>query len=186
MDLWRVLNWSPSAASSADNGHPLFVWPDQGAGRVDDPDGDYLVLYLGDSPEGAIAEALGSFPTWSQAILDCPPAAPADSVKALVQNNCELDILDLDDPYELVQRGMRPSQVVTRSRTVTQVWARGIYESGDYAGVSWWPYYNPDWASLGLWALSGLSVVREPEVLSLDHPALRDAAYFIKRTVSSA
>ncbi|WP_314195244.1 hypothetical protein [uncultured Arthrobacter sp.] len=47
MEFWRVLNWHPDAQDPSQNGHPLYTWPRQGAGRVDDPDREYLVLYVG-------------------------------------------------------------------------------------------------------------------------------------------
>jgi hypothetical protein len=50
----RSRRWSSGAYSTgtpmlhphAENGHPLYIWPRQGAGRVDDPDREYTVLYV--------------------------------------------------------------------------------------------------------------------------------------------
>jgi hypothetical protein len=36
VEFWRVLNWRPDALTPAEYGHPLYIWPRQGAGRVDD------------------------------------------------------------------------------------------------------------------------------------------------------
>lgn len=184
MEFWRVLNYNAAAADPSSNGHPLYIWPRQGAGRVDDPDHDYLILYVGDSAEGAIAEAFGSYSAWRPEILDPPPAAPAGTVKALVRYEGDPAILDLDDPGVLQDWALRPSSVVSRDRASTQQWARSMYETGDYAGVSWWSFYEPRWASYGLWDTSALTVVGTPEVLTLSHPAVEEAAALIRRAIS--
>ncbi|WP_262103458.1 RES domain-containing protein [Arthrobacter sp. Marseille-P9274] len=183
MRFWRVLNWNPAANTAEDNGHPLYVWPRQGAGRVDDSQREYLVLYVGDSPMGAVAEAFGRFIRWTPAILEAPKVAPSGTIKALVAYDGEPDVLDLDDPYTLVDWGLRPSQVVARDRPSTQRWARAIYDAGGTAGVSWWSYYEPRWASIGLWDISGLTPVGDPEPLTLDHPVIHGAAEAIRRIV---
>lgn len=184
MELWRALNWHPDAARPGDNGHPLFVWPRQGAGRIDDPDHQYLVLYAGDSAAGAVAEALGRYPTWTADVLVPPPNNPAGTVKALVKYEWDPAILDLDDPGTLQDWALRPSSVVSRDRAATQQWARSMHDTGDHAGLSWWSYYEPQWTSYGLWDRSGLSVVGEPEVLLLSHPAVQEAASVIRRIIS--
>lgn len=184
MEFWRVVNYLPAATEPASNGHPLYIWPRQGSGRVDDPDRDYLVLYVGDSPEGAVAEALGDFAVWRPEVLDPPPGAPAWTVKALVKYTGDPAILDLDDPQVLQDWSLRPSSVVSKDRGSTQQWARSMYETGDYAGLSWWSFYEPRWASYGLWDIAGLSVAGAPETLTLNHPAVQDAAALIRRTSS--
>lgn len=176
--------WSAGETDPLRNGHPLFVWPRQGAGRVDDRAGEYLVLYAGDSPEGAVAEALGNYARWTTLVLDPPPAAPPGSVLALARCRGELSVRDLDDPHVLVDLGLRPSAVVTRERAVTQGWARSIFDSGGHAGVSWWSYRDPRWRSYGIWDRSELSVVDEPEPLAIDHPALLRASEIISRVIA--
>ncbi|MET4144337.1 RES domain-containing protein [Arthrobacter sp. UYCo732] len=184
MEFWRVLNWHPGSVGAAENGHPLYIWPRQGAGRVDDPDHDYLVLYVGDSAEGAVAEAFGNYSLWTADILAPPPAAPAGTVKALVKYTGEPSVLDLDDPSVLQEWALRPSSVVSRDRPSTQQWARSMFETGDYAGVSWWSFYEPRWASFGLWDVSGLTVDGPPEPLTLGHPAVLEASTMIRRSIS--
>ncbi|MCC9145203.1 MULTISPECIES: RES family NAD+ phosphorylase [unclassified Arthrobacter] len=183
MEFYRVLNWDPSATDASENGHPLFVWPDQGNGRVDDPTRDYLVLYVGSHPEAAVAEALGRFPIWKPAVLDVPRAAPAGSRKALVKYVGTPRLLDLDDPGVLLDLGLRPSQIVTREYAVTQQWSRTIFETNQHDGVSWWSFYGSQWASIGLWDWTSLSVEGDPEILTLDHPAVEAAAAEIVRTI---
>lgn len=184
MQFWRVVNWLLTAAQPEDNGHPLFVWPKQGVGRIDDPDRDYLVLYVGDTQEGAAAEAFGRFATWTPDILDVPVGAPAATVKALAKYEGNPAILDLDDPYVLHDWSLRPSQVVMRDTASTQRWAREMYDAGDYAGLSWWSFYAAQWSSIGLWDRDGLSLIGAPVELTLDHDAIQEAADTIKRVIT--
>ncbi|MBA2574989.1 MAG: RES domain-containing protein [Nocardioidaceae bacterium] len=185
MELWRVCAWTPATSEPTINGHPLFVRPMQGAGRVDDPEGEYLVLYAGDSPEGAVAEYLGNYPRWTAAVLSTPPASPAGSALALVRLTGDVEVLDLDDPHVLVDQGLRPSSVVTRERVVTQQWARAIFEAGGHAGVTWWSYRDPRWASYGLWDRRGLALADQPEPLTLTHPAVITAGQVISRVIET-
>lgn len=185
MDLWRVCVWTPGQDQPGENGHPLYVWPRQGAGRADDPHGEYLVMYLGDSREGAVAEHLGNYVRWTPAVLQLPPAAPPRSMLALARYTLDAAVLDLDDPYVLVDWGLRPSSVVTRDRSVTQRWARAVFDGGRHAGVSWWSYRDPRWASLAVWDRSGLVLAEEPEPLTLDHPAVVTASEVVGRVMES-
>lgn len=184
MEFWRVFNWNPNASTTQENGHPLFVWLRQGSGRIDDPEGGYRVLYAADQPEGAVAEAFGRFITWSPDILEMPRLAPTGTVKALAKYRGNPAVLDLDDPSALLEWSLRPSQVVSRDKESTQQWARAIYDGGSHAGVSWWSYYDPQWSSTGLWDISSLTVVEEPVALTLDHPAVQDAASIIRRVIT--
>jgi hypothetical protein len=175
--------WRRGETDPARNGHPLYVFPHQGAGRVDDPEGEYGVLYVCDSPVGAVAEALGDYARWTSAVLAPPPAAPRGSVLALAELTGSPRVLDLDDPAVLVAEGLRPSTVVSRDRAVTQAWARRIHDRGRHAGVSWWSYRDPQWSAIGLWDRSGLSLAGRPTPLTMEHPALLDAAAVLPRVL---
>lgn len=183
MEFFRVHNWNPSAATPADNGHPLYLWPKQGAGRVDDPEHEYLVLYVSSKPAGAIAEAFGRFPEWTRDILEPPPGSSPGTRKALVRYGGEPAITDLDDPQVLLELGLRPSQVIARDYTTTQAWSRAIHNDGGSDGISWWSFYGAQWDSIGLWDRSSLEVAGEPEELTLDHPAVTEAAAAISRII---
>jgi hypothetical protein len=184
---YRVGIYAEAAESPEDNGHPLFRWPHQGGGRIDDPMKDYLVLYLADTPEAAVAEVFGRYPEWRSAIFDVPPGAPQKARRALFTYRGDPSICDLDDSRRLVECGLRPSRVVTRDRTVTQEWARAIYEretpdgEREFSGLSWWSYYNPDWSSIGLWDID--LIVEEAEVLTLDSLIVQETAFEIARMV---
>lgn len=180
--LFRVLPYL-AGARRGHPFHPLFVPSSTGSGRVDNPD-RYDVLYVGDSAAGAAAEAFGWLPTWDAGMLRGRPTIPG-SVQALVEYeaaDAALSVCDLDDAERLVVLALRPSQVVTRDRAVTQAWAARIFDGGGFAGVRWWSYYDPQWGSFGLWDVSGLRV-REVSVLTLDHPAVVEAAGVLSRPV---
>jgi hypothetical protein len=163
-------------------GGALYIPPQTGGGRLDNPD-LYSVLYLGNSPAGAIAEAFGRFPEWSPAILRGSPSLTG-SLRALARY--ELDphepLCDLDEPRQLVRLRLRPSDVVSRDYARTRAWARRIFESEAWAGVSWWSYYDPRWTSVGLWKTDRLSLAAVRE-LRLEDTDLLDAARIIVRRV---
>ncbi|SPF47787.1 conserved hypothetical protein [Candidatus Sulfopaludibacter sp. SbA4] len=78
--------------------------------------------------------------------------------------------------------GLRPSDVVSRDYTRSRAWARRICEQGRWFGVRWWSYYDSQWASFGLWNVSGLKI-EDVKLLRLDEPALLDASRTIARRV---
>ena len=162
-------------------GGALYI-PAQGSGRIDNPD-LYSVLYLSDSAAGAIAEAFGRFPEWTSAILGGAPSLPG-SVRAIARYRLDdnAPICDLDDPDQLRQIGIRPSEVVSRDYARTRAWARRIHEQERWIGVRWWSYYEPQWASAGLWDISQL-VLDDIRVLRLDDPALIEASRAIVRPI---
>lgn len=176
---YRVLPYLDSALPG-EPGHPLYLPTSSGAHRVDNPHA-YGTLYIGDDPAGAVAESFGWLPTWEAGMLRGSPGLPG-SVRAIV--TYELDetatLCDLDNAQRLLGLGLRPSQVVTRDRSVTQAWALEVFETHSYAGVRWWSYYDPDWGSVGLWDRRRL-VVADVTELTIDHPALVAAATSIVR-----
>lgn len=178
--LYRVFPWLEGAGVGGP-GHPTFV-PSFGAGRIDNPD-SYLARYLSDGPAGACAEAFFFKSVWDTNMLRGLPTLRG-SAQAIA--SFELDpgakICDLDDASRLVELDLRPSQVVTRDRTVTQTWALRLFRERRWAGIRWWSYYDPRWGSHGVWDAGALDL-REVEPLSLDHPAITEAADVLNRRV---
>lgn len=163
--------------------HPSYVPRSQGRYRIDSASA-YDVLYLSDEPAAAIAEAFGAYQEWGEWMFE----HPRGFTRRLVTFGHPGDtILDLDDPAELVSRGLRPSRVVTRDRDTTQAWALSIHNEAGWSGVSWWSYYSPEWTSLGLWcppetkAIPDLTVL---EVTTVD-VGLEDARTVLARTWST-
>jgi hypothetical protein len=178
--LYRVFPYLQKSEEDQPGG-ALYVPPQRG-GRIDNP-GTYGVLYLGDSAAGAIAEAFGRFPEWTPAMLAESPSLP-ESRRSLGSYRLPEDALlcDLDDPGQLIQLGLRPSDVVTRDYTRTRAWARKIHELNRYVGIRWWSYYDSGWSSVGLWNTDRLTL-EDVKPLKLDDPALREAARIITRRV---
>ena len=92
-------------------------------------------------------------------------------------------VCDLDDPRRLLELDLRPSDVVTRDYERTRSWARRIREQGKWTGVSWWSYYDPRWASVGLWNTSGLKV-QSVRQLRLNDADLVEASRVIVRPIT--
>lgn len=183
MLLYRVFPWLVSAEPGKP-GHPLFAPRGRGAGRIDNP-GHYDALYLSSVPAGAVAETFGDLSVWVPEML-LRPALPG-SVRALAAYELEESarVFDLDDPRALLEFRIRPSEVVTRDREVTQRWALAIFERKRWIGVRWWSYYDPRWYSYGLWDVRGLRV-RDLTRLDLDAPAVVEAATVLRRVVRRA
>ena len=85
------------------------------------------------------------------------------------------EIFKMDDASNLHKLKLRPSRVVTLDRAVTQSWALKVFKSGQSAGISWWSYYNPDWACVGLWDLSKLKTTHI-DALGLDNTWVDEAS----------
>ncbi len=168
------------AAKRAPGG--AFYIPPQGGGRIDNP-GLYSVLYLSNSPPGAIAEAFGRFPAWTAAMLAGSPSLPG-STRAIARYRVADDepICDLDDAQRLLALNLRPSSVVTREYDRSRAWAKRIFNAKEWSGVSWWSYYDSKWASLGFWDISRFTL-EAVDVLELDSSALLEASRTIIRPV---
>jgi RES domain len=178
--LYRVFPLLADAAPDEPGG-ALYV-PPQGGGRLDNPD-LFSVLYLSNAPAGAIAETFGRFPEWTPAILEGSPSLP-ESAPAIGRYRLpgEVRVCDLDDPDQLRALALRPSDVVSRDYARTRAWARRIYEQRGWAGVRWWSYYDPRWASIGLWDTARLTI-EEVRPLRLTDPEMVAASRVILRRI---
>lgn len=154
--LYRVFPWVEDARPG-EPGHPLYTPSPQGHGRIDNPE-HYLALYASDDPDGAIGEAFGNHSVWTSDLLEGPPGLPGSRRALATIDASTLAVVDLDDAAALLDRGLRPSQVVTRDREITQAWALAIFRAGRWGGVRWWSYYEPTWGSFGLWDASNLEI----------------------------
>ena len=140
----------------------------------------YRVLYASDSPVGAVAEVFGNHGIWTERLLEGRPELPGSRTALAELVARDLPALDLDDPRALVARGLRPSRVVTRDRSVTQAWALDVFRERRFAGVRWWSYYDAGVGSYGIWDQRRLRV-RTVAPLDREHPAVAAAATFLSR-----
>jgi len=180
--LYRVCPVDPAAMQGSPY-HPGFVPRSTGQHRIDNPE-RYDTLYLAGSVAGAVAERFGTFASWGDWLLEHPRGFTARLVTFDLSD--DRGVLDLDDAGELVARSLRPSRIVTRDRATTQAWAARLHGEGRWAGVSWWSFYDPDWASCALWCPPGAAVIEglavaDVATLSGDHPAVVEASRSLLR-----
>ena len=182
--LFRVFPYLASAKVTDPGG--AFYVPRQGAGRIDSP-GAYSVLYLSNAAEGAVAEAFGRFPEWTQSILRGNPALPG-SVRAIAQFHLDEDapVCDLDDPSQLLALGLRPSDVVSRNYDTTRAWARRLHDQRQWIGVKWWSFYNPAWYSFGFWDIRTLRLEAVRPLRLSDAEVLEAARTIVRRVAPPA
>jgi hypothetical protein len=175
MILYRVFPLDPKARAG-ESGNALYA-PPGAAGRIANPD-LYRELYLSGTSPGALSEAFGRLDTWTPAIF-----MQGDRPYALATYDLpdSAAICDLDNAGRLLAYDLQPSDVVARKRSVTQAWAARIYNSDRWIGIAWWSRYEPSWRSMGLWYRKGLRLRDNPEVLSAEHAAVREAAALLPR-----
>lgn len=87
-------------------------------------------------------------------------------------------MVDLDDPSTLIATNLRPSEVATRKRTVTQQQAADVYESHSEAvAIRWWSTLESSWINWTLFDRADLALdVGEVAELTVEHPVVHEAA----------
>lgn len=180
MLLYRVFAHLP-AATAGQPGHPEYLQPHQGKGRLDNP-GEYLCWYMSAEQSGAVGEVFGDLLQWSNPMFAAPHLPGSARALGTYAIPDDTPLVDLDDAQALLDRGLRPTQVIERNRPVTQGWALKIFEERNVSdgtrrwdGVRWWSYHRPQWRIFGLWGVNPR--VAEVQDLALDHPAVIDAAH---------
>ena len=176
-ELFRVFPYL-AGAKTDEPGGALFVRQPQGTGRVDLP--GLRVLYLSSSPAGAIAEVFAPLAVWEPRMFTSPTLPQAPRSLGRYELAADAKILDLDDPEALRALGLRPSEVVTPDRAVTQRWAKRVVDERRWDGVRWWSFYDARWYSYGLWERRHLTLLGV-EPLSLGHAAVVEAARLLRR-----
>ena len=176
MILHRCFAWDERAGPTGPDGPLWFPRIYQGEGRHDNPD-HYGCLYLSASPLSTVVEQLARFR--GQRLLPSMlrrrglPLAVAD-----LDLQEDAEIVDLDDPAVLRRERLRPSQVATRDRRLTQAQALALHERhSEAAGLQWWSTYEAQWMNVTLFdrAASRLRV-RRLRTLTLEDPAVLEAA----------
>jgi len=186
MLVYRVFPQLPSAAVGT-LGHAQYLHAKQGLGRLDNP-GHYLVWYLACSPTGAIGETFADLDIWSDSMFVYPGLAGSRRSLATYSIPDDLPLLDLDDAKNLLDRGLRPTQVVERNRSATQAWALRIFDERNdrgsrmWNGVKWWSIHRPQWENIGYWG-NAAPTVENVETLTTSHAALKDAARALSKPI---
>lgn len=99
-------------------------------------------------------------------------------VLAQLQIDDESHLIDLDEPRVLTRTRLRPSQVATHARPVTQAYATRIFDEHPTAiGLRWCSTLEAGLANLTLYdrAAGALRLI-DVEELTLNHPATHEAA----------
>lgn len=175
--LFRVFPHNPQAPPGSP-GHALFVPRDlQGGGRHDNPD-LYGVIYLSEEPIAGIAEHIAHLRGQR---LDDADLDRAGLRLALVELDVPLGSRchDLDEPKTLTKVGLRPSEVATRNRAVTQKWAARIYRARRSIGaIRWWSTLEASWHHVTVYdrMVGRIAQIGPPERLHGQHPLVRLAA----------
>ncbi len=191
MLLYRVFRHL-ATARSGESGHPMYLHKPQGMGRWDNPTA-YDAWYLSRDQQGAVGETLGDLPRWRESVF--PVSSPAGGRLALgvyeIPDGTEL--LDLDDARTLLDRSLRPTQVVIRNRSATQdIALRAFRETRadgtrKWVGISWWSVRWPQWKPICLWVPPGEKPphkLHRVERLDMSHPAVIDAAKTLAKKTS--
>lgn len=177
MILWRVLPWQPAARPPAPGGALWFPRELQGAGCHDNPD-LYGCLYVGESPLSPVAEALA--PYRGAGVLTGAMLRRAGGPLALAQLSLaeEGQVIDLDDPRILLDLELRPSQVATGVRSVTQACAARLFDQSPAPdGLRWWSTIEASLANLTLFDRAQVRMkVDEVTPLVLGDVAVLEAA----------
>lgn len=180
MLLYRVFPYR-SAARRRSPGHPLYVHPGQGKGRWDNP-ASYLAWYMAQEPTSAVGEVFAAVGTWRDEMFAFPQIPGAQRALGVYRLPDDLPYVDLDDAQTLVERGMRPSQVVERNRPYTQAKALDIYQERRWHGIRWWSLHRPQWRVWCLWDID--LVCEDVQDLDVEHVAVRDAASVLAKPVA--
>lgn len=149
MILFRCLAWDKAARSRTRGGPLWFPRMLQGNGRHDNPT-LYGCLYVSVEPVSAVAEQLERLVGTSLEAVDLVRRGLPLALAAITLDD-GVELLDLDDPAVLVGEGLRPSEVATNDRSVTQAGAADVFtRHPDVAGVRWWSTIEALWPNLTL------------------------------------
>jgi hypothetical protein len=183
--LFRCLAWDKAASPGARGGPLWFPRMLQGNGRHDNPD-LYGCLYVSVEPVSAVAEQIQRLIGTSLEEADLLRRGLPLALAAIeFDENGEL--LDLDDPSVLVGEGLRPSQIATNDRAITQAGAAEIFtRHAQVAGMRWWSTIEALWPNVTLFDRAGdLLAVEDVQVLELGDDVVVEAAEYLGIPIST-
>jgi len=188
--IYRAFPYLPSA-KPGESGHPLYLHRPQGRGRADNP-AEYDTWYFALQPEAAIGEIRGDLAVWRPDTFATPFLPGGYYALGRYQIPDELPLLDLDDAQNLLDRGLRPTQVIARNRPTTQSMALRIFLEANtdgtrkWAGIRWWSFQRPHWTVLALWVPPQRPIPHkfiDADPLDLDNPSVVDAAVSLSKPI---
>jgi hypothetical protein len=98
-------------------------------------------------------------------------------VEVRSSEDLDSDVLDLCDPAILFEQTIQPDRTASRHREITQPLAKLAWDSGA-SGIRWWSAFWGDWHTTVLFTARASDRIefRQPILLRLEEPALREAA----------
>lgn len=184
MILYRVFPHLDTA-KPGESGSGTYLHRPQGGNRLDNPN-DYDAWYFGLTPEAAVGEVFGDLGQWRDSMLQLPSLKGSRKVLGIYEVDDTIAVLDMDDAKVLLDRHLRPTQVVARNYAVTQGWGLDIFNEGRWTGVRWWSFQRPHWTVFCLWEpVGGPCPARyvDHEDLDLSHRSIVDAARSLERPI---
>jgi hypothetical protein len=181
--LWRLLPWIRDALATDPGGALWFPRELQGHGRHDNPL-RYGCLYVTEQPVSAVAEALAPFRGTGELTDAMLLRGGLALTLAEMRLGDTAELVDLDNPQVLADVRLRPSEVATYERAVTQAQAERIFdERPDAVGLRWCSTLE---ASLINVTLCDRAAARlrftQATPLTLAHPAVVEAAEMLGLT----
>lgn len=175
--FWRVVPWDPDVKEGR-LFSASYIPPVTGRGRFDLPVACSPVLYVAESPEHAIAEAIQP---WRNRPLRGAHLRRAGRPLALVGVEVAAgkgaELVDLCDPGVLGRLGVTADRVASRDRRVTRAIAASVWDRGG-AGVRWWSCFGGEWGGVVLFMgrVEGGLRFGGPEVVTVETAVVRGAA----------
>jgi hypothetical protein len=175
--LWRALPLDRSAKATEAGGPLWFPQLQQGGGRHDNPD-LYGCLYVAEDPRSAVAELLAPFRGTGKLLPSMLVRYGKPLALAAIELEDGVTVVDLDDPSTLIATGLRPSQVATRRRSVTQRQAAEVHESHPEAvALRWWSTLESSWINWTLFDRAAATLeAGDVDELTVEHPVVTEAA----------
>lgn len=177
MILHRVFPRDPRAAPSEPGGSLFFPRGLQGYGRHDNPE-LYACIYASETRVSPVAEVLAPFRGSGELAPEMLERGGQPLALASLELPDRLPLVDLDEPRTLTAERLRPSQVATRRRSLTQAQAAGLFEANEQAaGLRWWSSLESLWINVTLFdRAESVVAVGELEPLTPDAEPVREAA----------
>lgn len=186
--VYRVFPYDDSAGPG-EPGHPLYLHKPQGRGRLDNPR-YYDTWYFGATPEVPVGEVFGDLDAWTDEMFEFPALPNALRALGVYELPDDLNLLNLDDARNLLDRGLRPTQVISRVRAQSQAWALHIFQESAAAGgrrwdgVRWWSFHRPTWEVVAVWSEASAPLPFDfvgVEYLHVNHPVVVAASRTLGR-----
>lgn len=172
---YRAFAWDRAAADDQPGGARYVNRAKQGSGRHDSP-ANYGVYYCAANEESAVGEMLQ---VYRGQTLTRRELTRFGFPLALVEIEfTDANLIDLDDPTQLIAHKTRPSIVASTKRDRTQELARRIFDA-KADGISWWSTLVADWTNYSVFTTGDAvdaHIRSAPMELTLARPSIVTAA----------